>query len=438
MSPSLSAYETALTKMESSTAAISDASAGWNAAASRLLDDGIKTRVASANAQREAVARMIMAIHGARTFDFAATAVALGVGLFLAFALVRNIAQPLVRITEAMRRIAGGSLETSIPMAGRRDEVGAMASAVAVFRDSLLRVRTLDAEKEEERRSKQSRIRRLEALNSSFESDVGAHTSALSEAASKMTGTARALLDIAAQTNDRCANVASAAEQATEHVRLVATSTEEVATSVNEIGRQVSTSTAMAGRAVTRAQEADVNVRALVAGAQKIGTVVGLIQSIAQETNLLALNATIEAARAGEAGRGFAVVAGEVKQLAVATGRATEEIGDQIRNIQDAMQAAASTIDDIRLAIGGMDENTAKIAQAVEEQSSCLRLITSSAARAAESAEDVTQNIIDVRRASKDTDAAARQVLGAAEGMAMRAGAMGKKVEAFLLQTNSV
>ena len=435
---SLADYTNAVLSMEAGTAAISDASVGWKSAASRLLDDGVNTRLESAEAQREAVARMIKSINGARIFDLAATVLALGVGLFLAFALVQGIAQPLVRITEAMRRIAGGSLETSIPVAGRRDEVGAMASAVAVFRDSLLRIRVLDAEREEERRSKQMRIKQLEALNGSFESDVGAHTSSLSEAASKMTGTARALLEIAAQTDDRCANVAAAAEQATEHVRLVVTSTREVSTSVDEIGGQVSTSTAMAGRAVARAQEADVNVRALVAGAQKIGTVIGLIQSIAQETNLLALNATIEAARAGEAGRGFAVVAGEVKQLAVATGRATQEIGNQISNIQGAMQAAASTIDEIRLAINGMDENTVKIARAVEEQSTFLGLITSSAARAAASADDVTRNIVDVRQASKSTDAAARQVLDAAEGMATRAEAMSKKVGEFLLQTNKV
>ncbi len=433
----MAAYEDAISGIEVGTAAVAQASVNWKASGSKLLEDWVKSRRASGDMERDAVTRMLQAISVARIVNLAGTALALGIGIFLASALVRGIAHPLVKITEAMRKLAAGALETRIPFAGRHDEVGAMAKAVAVFRDGLLRVRTLDTEKEEERLSKQVRIQRLEALNSAFEAEVGAYTSSLSDAAAKMTGAAKALLDIAAQTNDRSANVAAAAEDATAHVRLVATSTEEVSTTVNEIDRQVSTSTEMARRAVARAEEADVNVRALLAGAQKIGDVVVLIQSIAQETNLLSLNATIEAARAGEAGRGFAVVASEVKQLAVATARATDEIGRQVGHIQEAMQAAANTIEEIRLAIGSMDDNTINIAKAVEEQSSAIRFITSSAAKAAAGADEVTFNIADVRTASGSTDAAARQVLAAAEGMATRAEAMNKKVGDFLKQVRS-
>ena len=206
---------------------------------------------------------------------------------------------------------------------------------------------------------------------------------------------------------------------------------------MKQISHQVLISTTMAERAVARAQEADVNVRALLSGADKIGDVVGIIQSIAQETNRLALNAAIEAARAGEAGRGFGVVAGEVKHLAVATGSATAEIGRYVAHIQGTMQQAAGALTEIRSAMAGMDENTARIAEAVAEQSSSIELISSSAARAALGADQVTVNIAEVNTASESTDLAARQVLTAAVGMAERAEAMSEQVTAFLRKVRS-
>ena len=431
-------FEAAVHGLESSTIAVAVESAGWKEAADLLLADGTNTRVIGSTEQRAAVTRMLDAISGARTFDLVATALAVGVGTFLAWALVRSIASPLVVITEAMRKLAAGALETRIPLAARDDEVGAMANAVSVFRDGLVRVRTLDKEKEEEQLLKQQGFHRIEALNRSFQSEVGAHTLSLAEAAGTMAHTSKVLREIAAQTNDRSVKVAAAATEASTYVRRVATSTAEVSASINEISQQVTTSTQMANEAVLRAQDADVNVRALVAGAQRIGNVVGLIQSIAHETNLLALNATIEAARAGEAGRGFAVVAGEVKQLAVATGKATQEISTQIISIQEAMQSAASTIDEIRQTIGGMDDNTAKIASAVKEQSVSISRITSSAARAAAETDAVTANIANVIQASGSTDAAAQDVFTAAASMATRADAMNEKVGDYLMQMQAM
>ncbi len=433
----LARFKDALARLEAGTVEFARAAPLHLESADRMVADGVALRLDNGNMQRAAVAKMLATIEGARTFGLVATALAAVAGLVLSFALVRHVARPLVMITDAMRRLAAGALDTSIPYAHRRDEVGAMAGAVAIFRDGLVRVRALAKERDEEQRAKLARIQRIEALNSGFETDVGAHTASLSDAAADMKSAAQALLDIAAQTNDRSANVAAAAAEASANVRLVAQGTTEVAATISAISGQVSTSMDVADRAVAQAQDADANVRALLAGAGKIGDVVALIQSIAQETNLLALNATIEAARAGEAGRGFAVVASEVKSLAVATGRATDEIGRQVRNIQDAMQAAANTIRDIGVAIGRMNANTATIAQAVEDQSASIRLMTSGAALAASGAHDVTLNIAGVKGASGSTDVAARQVLVAAERMAIKTAAMRDSVVTFLAAVQS-
>src|SRR5205807_9459701 len=151
------------------------------------------------------------------------------------------------------------------------------------------------------------------------------------------------------------------------NVQTVSSGTEELSSSIAEIGRQVVASAQIAGKAVDEAGATNATMQGLADNASRISVVVDLIQVIASQTNLLALNATIEAARAGEAGRGFAVVASEVKSLASQTAKATDEIRFQIASMQQVTTSAVGAIRNIGHIIGTINEVATSIAAAVEQ-----------------------------------------------------------------------
>jgi methyl-accepting chemotaxis protein len=236
----------------------------------------------------------------------------------------------------------------------------------------------------------------------------------------------------ATQTASQSTTVAAAAEEAASKVSTVAAS-EELGSSVQEIGRQVSSSADLARSAVAEANETPHHVKASSQAAARIGNVVAPISNIAAQTNLLALNATIEAARAGEAGRGFAVVAAEVKKLASQTAKATDEVSGRITQIQATTGQAVTAIGAITGRIREIDTlATTTTMAAVEEQGAATQEIVRNVAQAAMGTGAVTSNISGVASAAEETGTAAGQVLSAATELSRQSEHLGAEVTRFL------
>jgi methyl-accepting chemotaxis protein len=362
----------------------------------------------------------------------AIAAIAFAIMIWIGIVIDRKVSTPILRMTGAMERLAEGDVSIAIEGVERKDELGGMAKALAVFRDNRVTADRLATERAADEAAKLQRQEKLVALIESFDRGAAQIVDAVAGASERLRRNAESLSDAAGRNASQAGTMSRASDETSSNVGTVASAAEELRSSVEEISRQMAEAARVSTGAVAEAEIISQTVNGLSLQAERIGDVLQLIQAVAAKTNLLALNATIEAARAGEAGKGFAVVASEVKQLAHQTAEATGEIQNHIQAIRAETQRAVEGIGGIGSTIGALNQMTTIVAAAVEEQGSATSEIARSIHEAASGCQTVASNVTDFTETAKAAGHSADDVLHAAESLSQDSEALRKSVGAFL------
>nr|WP_321458392.1 methyl-accepting chemotaxis protein [uncultured Cohaesibacter sp.] len=349
--------------------------------------------------------------------------------------IINNLAisRPLKALTKSTEILSQGDLQADIPQEERRDEIGRMNAALLIFRDNLAQTRQLEqnAERERERAQEEKRAE-MQRLANDFEKAVGTIASTLASTCATLQDKSLELSAISKETATKSEQVSHASQVASNNVQTVASAAEELAASISEISGQVSQSASLSSEAMNEVETTSKSVAALQDVLQEIGSVTRLINDIAEQTNLLALNATIEAARAGEAGRGFAVVAAEVKDLANQTSKATEQIEEQVSNMQAAAANSISATVNVAEKVKAITARVTEMAAATDQQNAATGEISRNVNEAAVGTRDVNGSMAAVSDSAVQTGDVSELMQGLISQMNQQSSSLQNELDAFL------
>ncbi|WP_193170937.1 methyl-accepting chemotaxis protein [Nisaea nitritireducens] len=369
----------------------------------RFTEAAMKLEQELSGISAHAVAQRTAALASFTVTMIVSIALIIVVAVVSAFAMSRSIATPIGSMTALMGEMANGNLDITVSGTERKDEIGSMAAAVEIFKRNGLEQREQKAREAEQQAQENERHQKMEGYTRSFDAEMVSALKIVEEAVNSVRVSSETMAANAQNTTGLSRDAAAAIEEANANIQTVASATTELSSSINEISSQMAQASTVTRAAVGEVETTNTRVGALNEAAESIGQVIQIIDEIAEQTNLLALNATIEAARAGEAGKGFAVVASEVKSLATQTSKATEEISQKIAEIQSETSAAADAVLGIGNTINKIDELTAVVASAVEEQGAATNEIAQNIEQAASGTQTVAQVVETVSSAAGET-----------------------------------
>lgn len=373
---------------------------------------------------------------------------AVAVVLLLAFALcvliVRAITVPLSNAQRLMAELASGNLELHVEVTSS-DETGKVLSVIAFVLASLRTIvcqillatqkligtfsdlkdhsATILAESEHIQTDAAAIVDESNAINQSVNENV----QELQKTAGKFTSLAAAIEQLSTNMNSIAQNSENSSRnmgavtqnigQFSHNIHALSASAQQMSAALSSLADNAKETNRISSEAKQDAQELLAAMNGLRDSSELIGKIVKMIGNIAGQTNMLALNATVEAASAGEAGRGFAVVAAEVKNLAQQTAAASNEIAEQIFQVQSHIQKALANTKTVGGVIARVAEINQKVGVSIEEQNHCANEIAKSICSLADAGKDASlntqqaeQGVWEISRAVSEAFLASKEV----------------------------
>ncbi|MFV9875366.1 MAG: methyl-accepting chemotaxis protein [Rickettsiales endosymbiont of Dermacentor nuttalli] len=353
--------------------------------------------------------------------------VSIGVGRMIAL----SIGKPTETLTQAIKQLAQGKYDTIIPFTDKDNEVGNVARAIVVFKEHIKKSQELSLLTQRDQEEREQRRHIMEQIIEVFNKEVENEINTVSDSSIKVHNIIEKMVNIAEELKNMSLQATQASDNTSSNVQIVAKSAEVLVSSINEIGEQALNASNTTKDAVSSINKTNLVVQELSSAAGRIGDIISIISNIAEQTNLLALNATIEAARAGEAGKGFAVVASEVKTLANQTAKATEEIKNQIVNIQNSANDAVEAMQNTDNTISIINEISIEVSNSVKEETETMQNIFNNIINAVDNARMASQHVKYVMDASNNAGEAASALFMASEVMYKNAESLGKIIKQF-------